>query len=195
MAITKRKITEALHGGACTASESYRRWSGGLTLAGAPEYLIVVEIARNVNQYLGERECLRLEMPYRDVLAGARLPKGPGAPLKSIRGGKKADLALLKNGASPTCIIEVKKDPDYKRIVGDLERLRDVVYACRHKPRVLKHGFLLIWRSSNDTDSEIDTIDGFFKDKRNRARAKRPSIKTWRCQASIVVEVTAAKSG
>ena len=196
MAITKKEITEALHRGVQAASENYCRWSG-MTLEKAPEYLIVVEIARRLFGKLGDRECLRLEMPYRKVLAGAEIAKGRGAPLKAIKDGKKADLALLKNRDKPTCVIEVKRDPNYQALVRDLERLRDVVYACRSQRGVLKHGFLSIYRSGVDTESEVDAIEKFFKENRHRAQAKRPITRKLRYEkaASIVVEITAARDG
>lgn len=209
MAITKKKITEALHRGVRAASENHRRWSVApavpvdaldrAALVQAPEYLIVVEIARKISSDLGNRECLRLEMPYREVLAGAEIVQGRGAPLKAIKDGKKADLALLKDGHKTTCVIEVKRNPSYQGIVRDLQRLRDVIYACRHKSGVLKHGFLSIYQSGDDaegvvhaTERVVDTIERFFKDDRQRARAKRPTTKKLRNDqaASIVVEIT-----
>lgn len=192
MAITKKEITEALHRGVRAASENYCRWSGSVPLVQAPEYLIVVEIARKISRELGDRECLRLEMPYREVLAGAEIVQGRGAPLKAIKDGKKADLALLKDGQKTTCVIEVKRDPDYQGIVRDLQRLRDVIYACRHKRGVLKHGFLLIYQPGDDTEGVVHTIERFFKENRDRARAKRPTTEKLRNEqaASIVVEVT-----
>lgn len=193
MAITKKQITEALHFGVQTASENHREWSDGVALVNWPEYLIVVEIARYIYGELGESECLRLEMPYREVLDGAGITKGPGAPLKAIKGGKKADLALLKNRHKPTCVIEAKRNPTVADMMRDLERLRDVVYACRHKRGVLKHGFLSIYESRDYIDRDVDTIDQFFNANRQRARAKRPSILAWDGQASIVVEITAVR--
>ena len=193
MAITKKQITEALHCGVIAASENYRQWSDGLTLANSPEYLIVVEIASYIHAALGESECLRLEAPYRDVLAGADVVRGRGAPLKSIKDGKKADLALLKNGNKPTCVIEVKKNPTHDGLMRDLKRLRDVVYACRDKKGVLKHGFLSIYRSSDDTDVIVHDVEKFFKTNRKKAQAKHPSIETWDDHSSIVVEITAVR--
>ena len=195
MAITKEAITEALHRGVRAASKNYGEWSGGLTLAESPEYLIVVEIARNIRKKLGESERLRLEMQYADMLTGAGFVQGPGAPLKSIKGGQRADLVLLKNRHLPTCAIEVKKNPDHKRLLKDLGRLRDVVYACRHQRGVLKHGFLSIY--AHNAESVVHTVDKFF-DNRDRARVKRPNIRTWRrddeMETSIVVEVAPAKN-
>lgn len=152
----------------------------------------MVEIARALNRRLGGRESLQLEVPFGVLLEN--VTRGPGAPLQSIKPGNKADIALF-NGVRPTCIIEVKTNPSPKGIMHDLGRLRDVVYTCRNEPRVLNRGFLAIGLSSDDTESKIDSINEFFKDKPDRARAKRPSAKTWGDQASIVVEVTAAKIG
>ena len=195
MAITKKEITDALHRGVRTASNNYGKWSGGLTLAESPEYLIVVEIARNIRKKLGEFEYLRFEMQYADMLAGADFVQGPGAPLKSIKGGQRADLVLLKSQHQPTCAIEVKKNPDHSDILKDLGRLRDVVYACRTN-EAIKHGFLSIYKSRN-AESVVHTVDKFF-DNRDRVRVKRPNIETWgsadEMEASIVIEVTPAKS-
>lgn len=156
-----------------------------------PEYLIVVEIARNIRGALGGSEYLRLEMKYKDVLSGAGVVQGRGRPLQSIEGGKKADLVLLKNWGQPTCAIEVKKSPQHKSLLEDLERLRDVVYACRYERGVLKHGFLSIY--SRNAESVVHTVDKFF-DNRDRARVKPLSIRKWggdvEMEASIVVEVT-----
>ena len=195
MAIKRGEIIEALHRGIRTASEDYRIWSR--TLEPPPEFLIVVEIARALNRRLGGRESLQLEAPFGVLLEN--VTKGPGAPLQSIWGAgvRKADIALL-NGVRPTCIIEVKRSRVHGAIMKDLRRLRDVVYTCRHERRVLNRGFLaMIGLSSDDTESKIDSIVSFFKDQRNsnRARARPPSAKTWGDQASIVVEVTAAKNG
>ena len=192
MAIKRGEITEALHRGIRTASEDYRIWSG--TLAQPPEFLIVVEIARALNRRLGGCESLQLEVQFGVLLEN--VSKGPGAPFKAIDPRNKADVALF-NGDRPTCIIEVKTNPAHGGIVHDLERLRDIVYTCRNERRVLNRGFLAIGLSSDDTESKIDSIVSFFKDKRNsnRARAKPPSAKTWDNQASIVVEVTAARNG
>ena len=235
MAITKNQITEALHCGVRTASKNWCEWSDGQALAEAPEYLIVVEIARNIRKKLGESECLRLEMKYADVLSGADFVPSRGAPLKSIKGGKRADVVLLKNRVKPTCVIEVKKNPTYKGLQDDLrrlaplshtfrllfcgkthgfrrhtvavigarrlKRLRDVVYTCRHRKGVLKHGFLSIYKSAKDEDHGVDTkdvvqtISKFFGSNGDKARAKRPNITTWERgkEASIVVEVYPAK--
>lgn len=200
MAITKEEIIEALHSGVRNAIDNCHEWSDGVTnLAKSPEYLIVVEIARSIYPELGGSECLRLETPYREVLEGSGIVKGPGAPLKAIKGGKKADLALLKNRDKPTCVIEVKKNPTVADLMRDLERLRDVVYACRNKKGVLKHGFLSIYESRDYTDRDVDTIDQFFRANRHRARAKRPCTKTWQDEhtsgehTSIVVEITAIR--
>lgn len=197
MAITKEGITKALHLGVRAASKNYVDWSKGLSLADSPEYLVVVEIARNIKKKLGDSESLRLEMQYTKVLAGAGFVQGPGAPLRAINGGKKADLVLLKDWDRPTCVIEVKKNPTYGDVQKDLKRLRDVVYACRQYKGVLKHGFLSICLS-DDTDvnykidSVINTVDRFFKNER-KARAKRPNTRTWGQaeNASVVVEVVA----
>lgn len=179
------------------ASENYVDWSKGLSLAASPEYLVVVEIARNIKKKLGDSESLRLEMQYAKVLAGAALSKAP-VPLKAIKGGKKADLVLLKDRDRPTCVIEVKKNPDYGDVQKDLKRLRDVVYVCRHYKGVLKHGFLSICLSDDTdvnykVDGVIDNVDRFFKNER-KARAKRPNIRTWEAgayeNASVVVEIT-----
>ena len=200
MAITKKQITEALHCGVRTASKNYCEWSDGQALAEAPEYLIVVEIARNIRKKLGESECLRLEMKYADVLSGADFVPSRGAPLKSIKGGKRADVVLLKNRVKPTCVIEVKKNPTHKGLQDDLKRLRDVVYTCRHRKGVLKHGFLSIYKSAKDEDGVdtkdvVKTISKFFGSNGDKARAKRPNITTWERgkEASIVVEVYPAK--
>ena len=197
MAITKKQIIQALHLGVRNAIDDCHRWSGGATtLANSPEYLITVEIAWNIFRDLGESEWLRLETPYKEVLDGAGIAKGPGAPLKAIKGGKKADLALFKNRDKPTCVIEVKKNPTVADLMRDLERLRDVVYACRDRKGVLKHGFLSIYESRDYTERDVDTIHQFFKVNRHRARAKAPRIWTWDDQhTSIVVEITAAKDG
>ena len=195
MAITKKGITEALHRGVRTARKNYGKWSDGLTLAESPEYFIVVEIARNIHRKLGKSECLRVEMQYADVLSGAGVVQRRGRPLQSIEGGKKADLVLLKNRDQPTCVIEVKKNTQLKFLLEDLERLRDVVYACRDQRGVLKHGFLSIY--SRNAESVVHTVDKFFRH-HDRVRVKRPNIKTWglgdEMEASIVVEVTPAKS-
>lgn len=196
MAITKTQITDALHRGVYTAIKNYGKWSSGRALADSPEYLIVVEIARNIYKRLGASEYLRLEMQYADVLAGADLVQGLGAPLKSIKGSRRADLVLLKNRGRPTCAIEVKKNPQHERLLEDLRRLRDAVYACRHQRGVLKHGFLSIYES-RDSESVVQTVDKFFRANRKRARVKVPSIRSWEregeMEASIVVEVTSAK--
>lgn len=198
MAITKSQITEALHLGTLAASEDHAKWSRGLSLADSPEYLIVVEIAKNIFKKLGGSESLRLEMQYVKVLAGAGFIQGSGARPKAIKGGQIADLVLLKGRDQPTCVVEVKKNPDYRGIQKDLKRLRDVVYACRHYKGVLKHGFLSIC-FSDETDvsykvkSVIDNVDKFFKNEK-KARAKRPNIRTWEAgayeNASVVVEIT-----
>ena len=192
MAITKEQITEALHRGVRTASKNFGEWSDGRTLADSPEYLIVVEIARNIHKKLGASEYLRLEMQYSVVLSGAGVVQGPGRPLKSIEGGKKADMVLLKTKVKPTCVIEVKKEPSFKGLWKDQQRLQDVAYACRHERGVLKHGFLSIY--SRNPDSVIHTVDKFFRDNPGRAQVKRPNIRTWgwddETEASIVVEVT-----
>ena len=197
MAITKKEITEALHLGVRATSRDYFNWSDGLSLADSPEYLVVVEIARNIYKKLGRSESLRLEMQYAKVLDGAGFTPGPGAPLRAIKGGKKADLVLLKDRDKPTCVIEVKKNPSHDRVQRDLKRLRDIVYACRHYEGLLKHGFLSICLS-DDTDvnykidSVINTVDEFFKNEK-KARTKRPNSRTWGTEeiASIVVEITA----
>ena len=201
MAITKKQITEALHRGVRTASKNYCEWSDGQALAEAPEYLIVVEIARNIRKKLGESECLRLEMKYGTGQHVGDFVPGRGAPLKSIKGGKRADVVLLKNRVKPTCVIEVKKNPTNKGLQDDLKRLRDVVYTCRHRKGVLKHGFLSIYKSGKDEDHGVDTkdvvktISKFFGSNGDKARAKRPNITTWERgkEASIVVEVYPAK--
>lgn len=196
MAITKKEITEALHRGVRMASKNYGQWSNGLYLADAPEYLIVVEIARNIREKLGESEYLRLEMGYKDVLDGADV-QGPGRPFESIKGGKRADVVLLKAKDKPTCVIEVKKNRSYQGLQKDLKRLFDVVYACRKKRGLLKHSFFLVYQSG-DTEGVVQTVDKFFSENVDKAHIKRPSIRTWgrndEKQASIVVEVTPAKS-
>lgn len=196
MAITKEAITEALHRGVRAASKNYGEWSGGLTLAESPEYLIVVEIARNIRKKIGEYEYLRLEMKYEDLLSGAGFIQGPGAPLKSIKGKNRADVVLLKHKVKPTCVIEVKKNPSYQRLQSDLKRIRDVVYACRKQRGMVKHGFLSIYQSGY-TDGVVQQVGKFFRANDDKARAKPPSVRTWgrddEMEASIVVEVTPAK--
>lgn len=206
MAITKEEITKALHLGVRATSKNYVEWSKGLSLADSPEYLVVVEIARNINKKLGGSESLRLEMQYAQVLAGAGFVQGRGAPLKAINGGKKADLVLLKDWDKPTCVIEVKKNPSYDGVQKDLKRLRDVVYACRHHKGLLKHGFLSICLSdapdvNYKVDSVVDSVGKFFRNER-KARAKPPNVRTWNQHAglraaggagesaSVVVEIT-----
>ena len=197
MAITKQQITEALHCGVRTASKNYDKWSGGPPFAKLPEHLIVVEIARNIHKKLGEHEYLRLEMQYTDVLDGAGVQSSRGAPLQAIKGGKRADVILLKNKVEPTCVIEVKKMPPYKGLLSDLERLRDVVYACRHQKGVLKHGFLSIYQSGGKkgVDQTTSRIQDFIE-KCDRAHMKPPNVRFWKREqkASIVVEVTPANS-
>lgn len=203
MAVKKEEITKALHHGVRTASDRYCRWSAGkLSLADSPEYLVVVEVARNIYAKLGESESLRLEMQYASVLDGAGIVQGRGAPLKAIRGGKKADLVLLKDPNKPTCVIEVKKNPSHDGLRTDLKRLRDVVYAGRDYKGLLKHGFLSICLSGDadsvnyKIESATDTISKFFA-RSTRARAKCPTIRKWKLDkeasivdASIVVEIT-----
>lgn len=205
MAITKAEITKAIHHGVRTASDSYWWWSAGkLSLADSPEYLVTVEVARNIYDKLGESESLRLEMQYAKVLAGAGI-QGRGAPLKAIGGGNKADLVLLKDLNKPTCVIEVKKNPNYGGLQTDLRRLQDVVYAGRRYRGLLKHGFLSICLSGDadsvnyKIESATDTINVFFE-RSKRARAKCPSIRKWKpdkdasiVDASIVVEITPPK--
>ena len=195
MAITKRQIIEALHSGVLAASEDCGRWSDGATLANSPEYLMVVEIARKIERSLGDSERLRLEMQYTDVLTGADFVQGQGRPLASIGGTTRADLVLLKRNGQPTCVVEVKKNPTTDRLEHDLSRLSDIVYACRHKKGVLKHGFQSIYVSGG-AESTVRMIRRFFeKSTQYKARAKRPTVVTWgEEQASIVVEVTAEKN-
>ena len=194
-AITKPKIIEALHSGVRTASKRYARWSGGLTLAKSPEYFVLVEIARKIERSLGDSERLRLEMQYTEVLTGADFVQGPGRPLASIGGTTRADLVLLKKNGQPTCVVEVKKDPTTAGLERDLSRLSDIVYACRHKDGILKHGFLSIYESG-DAESTVRMIRRFFeKSTQYKARAKAPTVTTWgEEQASIVVEVTAKRN-
>jgi hypothetical protein len=143
-------IVEAALDGVVKAQVLYEVWSGGLWLWNAPEYLITVEVARQIMAQFNQVKpnsggFLTLEQDVGELL------KRIGA---SADASGRVDIALWHPPSSdgyvyPRAVIEIKNVVyDKRQYKGDIQRMRALLTASAQHP--LAFAMFLYCNSDND---------------------------------------------
>ena len=100
------KIIDATLSGIKKSQKQYEKWSGGLWLWNAPEYLITINVANEISEIDGSKY-ITLENNSTVTIkdAGAR---GRGRLPKDIREKGKVDILLWWGNDTPRAVIEIK---------------------------------------------------------------------------------------
>ena len=130
--ITYDEILNACIDGIQKSFNEYYEWSGGEWLWNAPEYLLTVNIAKELNK-IDKPKFITLEDNIRKTLKNAHI-KTRGPLKKDIRPDGKSDIILWWGKRTPRGIIEVKNavwglayiQKDINRVLGILEKKSDI---------------------------------------------------------------------
>lgn len=200
MAIKRDEVVAAIHAGIRSASDTYRGWSLGWTLAqSGVEPLIVVEICRRLARKLAKAESLLLEVPYPTLIEWSGVStvgRKPG----TLKGLQRADIVLFNGKGRPTYAIEVKRGLTHAGMVQDLGRLRDAVAKCSNqKGGTLKRGFFAAYH-----EGRVANVERWVEDFNQADSGGKVSVtaagkeKPWRVgdsrARSIALEIKAAKA-
>ncbi len=132
MKLTYDEILNSCVEGIKKSFEEYKDWSGGEWLWNAPEYLITVNIAKELNK-INKPKFITLEDNVRETLKNANA-KIKGNLKEKIRADGRSDIILWWGRGTPRGIIEVKNAVfqtnhilnDVNRILGILEKDSDI---------------------------------------------------------------------
>jgi hypothetical protein len=128
--ISATATTKAILKGFSEAHENYIKWSGGLWLWEAPEYLITSTVAKTISE-INALKYITLESDVKSTLtfAGA---KGRGRIHKDIRDNGRVDIVLWSvneeepDDSKPRAIIEIKnKFSSNEQYIKDVKRLTE----------------------------------------------------------------------
>ena len=132
MKLTYDEILNSCIEGIKKSFEEYDKWSDGEWLWNAPEYLITVNIAKELNK-INKPKFITLEDNVRETLKSANA-EIKGNLKEKIRADGRSDIILWWGKGTPRGIIEVKNAvfrinhilDDVNRILGILEKDSDI---------------------------------------------------------------------
>lgn len=132
MKLTYDEILNACVEGIKKSFKEYKDWSGGEWLWNAPEYLITVNIAKELNK-INKSKFITLEDNVKETLKNANA-KIKGNLKEKIRANGRSDIIIWWGKGTPRGIIEVKNAvflinhifDDVNRILGLLEKDSDI---------------------------------------------------------------------
>ena len=134
--ITKEEILEACVQGIERSFNEYLEWSYDEWLWNAPEYLLTVNIAKELWKIKNDAKFITLEDNVRKTLKNADA-KIKGSLKVGVRGNGRSDIVFWWGKGTPRGIIEVKNavyqkkqiQEDLDRIYGILEKKSDIEFG------------------------------------------------------------------
>jgi len=126
MAVTKNEILQACLNGIENSFHEYLEWSGDEWLWNAPEYLLTVNIAKELasvekNKYITLEDNVRTTLKRADAHIKGKLSK-------RTRSNGRSDIILWWANGTPRGIIEVKNAVlRFKNIQIDVDRIQEVL--------------------------------------------------------------------
>lgn len=150
-AIPLQSIITAIHEGICKAHNDYYRWSGGLWLWNAPEYLSTVYVAQSIANIKKKKPYLSLEHGVKQALKSAGA--GGGTITQKSRPGGKTDILLRwEKDQTPRAIIEIKSHAHkIKTISEDLNRIHVALHRKKSSTSI-EFGIIAFHISWNNED-------------------------------------------
>jgi len=124
--ITQKEILEACIKGIRKSFFEYYEWSGGEWLDNAPEYLLTVNIAKELAK-IKKGKYITLEDNVKEILKSAEA-KLKGRHSKGVRISGRSDIILWRANGYPRGIIEVKNAiSGFTDIEKDVERIKEIL--------------------------------------------------------------------
>ncbi len=142
------KLITATFSGIKKSQKQYERWSGGDWLWNAPEYLITINVAKEMSEIDGSKY-ITLEHGSTATIedAGAR---GRGRLPKDIREKGKVDILLWWGNNTPRAVIEIKLFIyDFKQYEKDIKRIKQFLKPKSNQSS-LQFGLLGYYDAADD---------------------------------------------
>ena len=177
--ISKNEILKACVNGIKKSFNEYLKWSNGKWLCNAPEYLLTVNIAKELWNIKKEAKFITLEDNIRYTLENANA-KIKGKLANAVRSKGRSDIIFWWGKGTPRGIIEVKNAVCYKyKIEEDLER----IYAVLKKDSDIEFGITAFYiyryfeKGNANIEIEKRIEDEFKEDIKKEALKKGFKIK------------------
>lgn len=117
------KIVNATLSGIINSQKQYDKWSGGIWLFNAPEYIITMNVAKRISEVNGPK-FITLENNSSDALSDAGV-RGRGRLPRDIIKKGRVDIILWWGNDTPRAAIEIKKYIyDFTKYEKDIKRIK-----------------------------------------------------------------------
>ncbi len=176
-AISMDSVANACLDGIEYSFEEYKDWSGGWWLWKAPEYLLTVNIAKELWKLEGSKY-ITLEDNIKETLKNANATF-KGRPSGFMRQNGRADIVLHWGDNTPRAIIEVKhRVYKFGSFDGDIDRIIEML----KKESNLQFGISAFYIDNNyvgDIESKMNNrIETLYKQANDYIREYAPRLET-----------------